>query len=51
MRKIFIQTSNEQFKKLVEQWRKSNKDISEELVKLVSLALQTGIITIPDLSL
>lgn len=40
MNKILIQTNNEEFKKLIEKWRKGNNDISEEIVKLTLLASQ-----------
>lgn len=40
MKKIFIQTSNEQLKSLIEEWRKNNNNISEELEKLILAALE-----------
>ena len=38
MNKVFIQTNNKEFKKIVAKWRKGNSDISEEIVKAVLLA-------------
>lgn len=38
MCKLFIQTNDRKFKKLVAKWRKGNSDISEEIVNAVLLA-------------
>lgn len=44
MCKLFIQTNDRKFKKLVARWRKNNSDISKEIVKSVLLAYEAALL-------
>lgn len=44
MEKLLIQSDNNDFKKLVNYWRKNNCNISQEIVKLILAAECTGLI-------
>lgn len=54
MKNLLIRTNNKNFHQLIEQWRKDNKNISDEIINLVLLAQCSNLIpqdipTIPNL--
>lgn len=44
MEKILIQSNDDKFKKLINDWRKNNCNISQEIVKLILVAECSGLI-------
>lgn len=44
MEKILIQSNDDKFKKLINDWRKNNCNISQEIVKLILAAECSGLI-------